>query len=460
MSNPYDLLVIGGGSAGYAAARTAHELGKRVAIVDGAGKLGGLCILRGCMPSKTLIYAAEVLHLARNGHSFGLDIPEAHVDMSALHARKQRLVNEFATYRQEQLQSERFTLYRQQARFTGPHTVLLDDGQKLEAAKILIATGSIDNWPSLPGLDPLKSWTSDHILDLNNVPESVIVLGGGVIACELAQFLARIGTQVIQIQRSKHLLKTHSPHAARVIEQTFREEGIELLTETHLETVAYTDDAVEITFEHAGKRLTRCAKHLFNALGRKPATGNLDLDKANVQTLSSGHIATNSFQQSTSNLDVYAAGDCAGPHEIVHTAILQGECAARHAFGASAEPLDESTLTSIVFTDPQIAHVGPSEADLQARSADLLVADYPFDDHGKSLLMEATRGYVKTWAERSTGRLIAAECVGKDAGELIHAMAVAVSLRATIKDLLKVQWYHPTLSEIWTYPLEEIAEAL
>ncbi|MEC7487908.1 MAG: FAD-dependent oxidoreductase, partial [Verrucomicrobiota bacterium] len=197
---------------------------------------------------------------------------------------------------------------------------------------------------------------------------------------------------------------------------------------------------------------------LLNALGRKPATQGLDLSKAGISTSKNGQIICNEYQQTT-NPKVYASGDVTGPHEIVHVAILQGEAAAKHATGQVAYPVNYDSLVSVVFTDPQVAQVGLSKQQLDARGAEYLSADYPFDDHGKSMLMNAKYGYVQVYCDLF-GRILGAVCVGKDAGELIHSMAVAVSLKANIHDLLKVHWYHPTLSEIWTYPLEDLANAL
>lgn len=459
MSTHYDFLVIGGGSGGYAAARTAREHTESVAIVDGAETLGGLCILRGCMPSKTLIYSAEVLHLAQHGKQFGLDIPSAKVDMAALHERKLSTIAEFADYRQEQLASDRFNLYRNKAKFTGEREVTLDDGTVLTADKILVATGSTVNFPPVPGLDEVPVWTSDDVLDLDFLPQSVIVLGGGIVACELAQFLHRAGSKITQIQRSPHILKEVSVEAAKVVEQAFRDEGIELITDTALKQIEKTADGVRVTFEHEDETVVREAKYLFNALGRKPNTASLDIEAASLETHKSGHLVTNENQQTT-NPHIYAAGDVAGPHEIVHIAIMQGEVAAKHAFGESIEPVNYDTLLGVVFTDPQIGHVGLSEAKMEQRGIEFVSADYPFDDHGKSILMEAKYGYVKTWAEKSTGKLLAAECVGKDASELIHSLAVGVSLGATLEQLLKVHWYHPTLSEIWSYPLEDCLDLI
>ena len=166
----FDFIVIGGGSGGYAAARTARETCQRVAIVDSAPELGGLCILRGCMPSKTLIYSAEVLHHARHGADLGLHIPSARADMPALHRRKREIIREFAEYRQHQLQSERFTLFRNRAVIVSPDAIELDDGTRLTADHFLIATGSVVATPAVPGLDGLPCWTSDDVLDLDFIP--------------------------------------------------------------------------------------------------------------------------------------------------------------------------------------------------------------------------------------------------------------------------------------------------
>jgi pyruvate/2-oxoglutarate dehydrogenase complex dihydrolipoamide dehydrogenase (E3) component len=181
----------------------------------------------------------------------------------------------------------------------------------------------------------------------------------------------------------------------------------------------------------------------------------LDLDKAGICLAANGQIRVNAFQQ-TDNPRVYAAGDVCGPFEIVHIAIMQGEVAARHATGRSTDPVDLDSRTSVVFTDPQVATAGLPVEEAREHGLELAIAEYPFDDHGKAILMESRHGYVRAWADRQSKRLVGAECVGKDAGELIHPMAVAISLKARVPDLLKVHWYHPTLSEIWSYPLEEL----
>ena len=460
MIKEYDFIAIGGGSGGFNAARVARGLTDKVAVVDGAKELGGLCILRGCMPSKTLIYAAEVLHLAQNGKTFGLNIPQATVDMQALNRRKRATIKEFTDYRVESMYSRKYDLYRKFAKFVDPHTLELDDGIRIRGKKIIVATGSRVAKPAIPGLDHPEVWTSDDVLDLDTLPESVIVLGGGVVACELAQFLSRVGSRVTQIQRSSHILKEQAEDVSSVIENTFRDEGIALFTGTALKGIEKTADGFRVRFEQDGELKTANAKHVLNTLGRIPATEGLGLEAAGIELLPNGQIKTDEHQRTT-NPDVYAAGDCAGPFEIVHTAVLQGEYAARHAFGATGiSPLNYDHMLDVVFTDPQVARVGLTQKALDERGIHYVAADYPFDDHGKSILMEAKRGFVRLFGEKPTGRILGAEIVSKDAGELIHALSVAVSNNLSAADLLRTHWYHPTLAEIITYPLEDIVDDL
>ncbi|MFO1451988.1 MAG: NAD(P)/FAD-dependent oxidoreductase [Opitutaceae bacterium] len=458
MTTHFDFLALGGGSAGFNAARVAAGLGKSVAVVDAGPELGGLCILRGCMPSKTLLHVTDVLHHARHGRVLGLRIPKAEVDMKAVRARKRRIIGEFAGYRVEQMTSRKYTLFRERARFHDPHTLELADGRRITADRIIIGTGSRISVPPVPGLATTPFWTSDDVLDLDRVPESVVVLGGGIVACELSQFLRRIGSRVVLIQRSAHILRDHSPEASAVVQQAFRDEGIDLFVDTRIESVSGDANGVQVTFRHGGKTVRRRAKHLFNALGREPVTDQLGLEAAGVALTKEGRIRVNRWQQ-TSQPHIYAGGDVCGPFDIVHLAVAQGELAARHAFGVKGlKPIDPSLLLNVVFTDPALATLGALESDLQERKQPYLKASYPFNDHGKSILMEEHRGYVKVLAEPKRGRLLGVEVVGPSAGELIHCFSAPLAMKATVFDLLRAPWYHPTLAEIFTYPLEEIAD--
>ena len=459
MTRHYDFIAIGGGSAGYNGARAACEYAASVAVIDGAPELGGLCILRGCMPSKTLLHVAEVLHQAQKGERLGLRIPSAVPDMKRVAERKRRIIAEFADYRAQQINSGKYDVYRAYARFVGPNEIQLSDGQHLTADRFLIGTGSVVSTPPIPGLRDSKAWTSDDVLDLDFVPESVIVLGGGIVASELSQFLVRMGSRVTLIQRSPHILSHHSAESASVIETALRDDGIELLTGTQLKEIGFDGSEYTVRFTEAGQPRVRRALHLFNALGREPNTKGLNLEAAGVDLLIGGQIRTNPCQQ-TSAPHIYAAGDCAGPNEIVHIAIAQAEIAVKHAFGKPVEPVDYSKQIDIVFTDPPLACIGLRATELDAQGIDFISASYPFDDHGKSILMEARYGYVKILADRSYGRILGAEIVGQDAAELIHIFGPVIAMNGTAADMLKAPWYHPTLAEIITYPLEEIVEQI
>jgi len=374
-----------------------------------------------------------------------------------VHTRKKKIISEFADDRTKALKSGKFDLIRAQARFADPGTLELSDGRRVEARNFLISTGSRASLPPVPGLAEAKAWTSDDVLDLDFIPDSVIVLGGGIVACELAQFLHRIGSRVTLVQRSRNILRDHSEDASSVIQRAFVDEGIEVFAGTAMQQVSRGKRGVAVDFLHDGKRVRRHAAHLFNALGREPNTSSLNLPAAGVRTLPNGQVIADRWQR-TSATHIYAAGDCAGPVEIVHVAIQQGVLAARRVAGSRGlKPIDYGLLLNVVFTDPQLATIGRLERDLTDRGVSFLAASYPFDDHGKSILMEARRGYVKVIAEPKRGRILGAEIVGPSAGELIHCFSAPLAMRATVSDMLRAPWYHPTLAEIITYPLEQIA---
>jgi pyruvate/2-oxoglutarate dehydrogenase complex dihydrolipoamide dehydrogenase (E3) component len=281
-------------------------------------------------------------------------------------------------------------------------------------------------------------------------------LGGGAIACEFAQFFARFGVKVTLIQRSGRVLKEFDPDAAVEIEKVFRREGIEVFTGTKLVDAKRKGKTKIVSFEQNGKRISISADEILFALGRVPNTASLGLDQAGVTT-ERGRIVANEFMQ-TSVSHIYAAGDCTGPHEIVHIAVQQGEIAAHNiAQPKTPQRMDYWLLISVVFTEPQVAFVGLTEKEAKARNISYLVASYPFNDHGKSLIMEAKDGFVKLLANPKSGEILGGACVGPMGGELIHEIVVAMAKRMTVHELALMPHYHPTLAEIWTYPAEELA---
>ena len=452
----YDLAVIGGGSGGYAAARTAVSEGLRTVVLEGGEEVGGLCILRGCMPTKALLYAAEVMHLASHPEPWGIRTKQVSFDWAAVLARKDAMIKDFADYREKQLASGKFKFLRAQGRFVDPHTLGLSTGGKLTAANFVVASGSVVAPPPLPQLATVGYLTSDTALNLPKLPESLIVLGGGAVAVEFAQFFARFGVRITMIQRSPHILHTFDAEAGAELEKVLRREGIELYTGTRLLDAQRVEGQKELTFEHQGKTVRVRAEEIFYALGRIPNTASLGLEGLGMR-LQGRRIVTD-LRMQTSLAHIYAAGDCTGPYEIVHIAIQQGEAAAHNAAHPERpRSMDYRLLTEVIFTEPQLALVGLTEKAAREAGQPYLAASYPFNDHGKSLIMEAKDGFVKLLADPASGEIIGGCCVGPAGGELIHEIIAAMHKHMTVQELATMPHYHPTLAEIWTYPAEELA---
>lgn len=454
----YDVVIIGGGSAGYAAARTAEQANAKVAIVD-HGPLGGLCILRGCMPTKTILRSSDIMALQQRSQEFGLLPVQAKADLAAINDRKNRIIGEFTQYRIKQLKNPGFTLYEDAATFISPHEVKVGT-QKLRAKNFIIATGSkISEFP-VPGLQEAGYLTSDDVLEMREAPQSLIVLGAGPVAVELAQFFTRIGVKVSLIQRSHQILSSGDKDLARVVEARLREEGMDVYTGTKILDVSKEGNDRVLRFVHEDQEKSVQAEHILQALGRRPNTDGLNLESAGVET-DKGRIVVNS-EMRTGQPHIFAVGDVNGLHEIVHIAIEQGEIAAHNAVHTDKPPrkMDDRLKASVVFTDPAVAGVGLSEKECQAQDIPYLVASYPFNDHGKSICMGETHGHVKILCHPKTGEVIGAHIVGPEAGELIHQLITLMHFKGTVHDLAKIPHYHPTLSEIITYPAEDLIDQL
>ncbi|HEY0457173.1 MAG TPA: NAD(P)/FAD-dependent oxidoreductase [Verrucomicrobiae bacterium] len=455
----YDLAIIGGGSGGYAAARTAAAAGLATVVIEGGEEVGGLCILRGCMPTKALLYASEVMNLSRQAATWGIHNKETTCDFAAVMARKDQLIAEFAAFRQQQLSDGRFEFIRALARFDNPHTLILSTGRRISARHIIISTGSIVAPPILHQLRQVEYLTSDDALKLQTLPKSLIVLGGGAVAVEFAQLFARFGVKVALIQRSAHILRAFDADAARELEKVFRREGMNVYSSTRLTDAWQKPHAKGIAFEQDGQEVRVEAEEILFALGRIPNTDPLELVQAGLDT-SQHTIITNSRMQ-TSVPHIYAVGDCTGPYEIVHIAIQQGEVAAHNiAHPEQPREMDYRLLISIVFTEPQVASVGLTEIMANLHQIPYLAASYPFNDHGKSLIMDAKDGFVKLLADPKSGEILGGACVGPSGGELIHEIVAAMAKRMTVQELAAMPHYHPTLAEIWTYPAEELADKI
>ncbi|HRJ72202.1 MAG TPA: FAD-dependent oxidoreductase, partial [Terrimicrobiaceae bacterium] len=332
--------------------------------------------------------------------------------------------------------------------------------QTIRARSFLIASGSRIAAPPVPGLAEAGCLTSDDVLECENLPASMIVLGAGPVALELAHYLSALGTQVTVIQRSNQVLTGVDPDVAGVVTSAFRRRGMTVHTGTKLLRIAQ-DGRRRVVYEHEGVEKSAEAEGILNALGRRPNTDALALDKAGVE-LRGAAVGINEHQQTTAP-HIFAAGDCSGPFEVVHVAVEQGEIAARNAArvlrnAAELERMDHRLKLFAVFCEPQVAAVGMSETEARDRGIDFVAASYPFNDHGKSLVMNETDGFVKLIADRSTREILGGSVVGPHASDLIHEIVVAMKFRATAGQLAVIPHYHPTLAEIWTYPAADLAE--
>jgi pyruvate/2-oxoglutarate dehydrogenase complex dihydrolipoamide dehydrogenase (E3) component len=465
----YDFVVVGGGSAGFAAARTAVSLGLTTLVIEGGEEVGGLCILRGCMPSKSVIESANRMMTLRRAAEFGLRAENVRAVGPEILARKRNLVTEFAEYRKGQLEAGAFDFLRGLVRFEDAHTLAVTSRDDLplgtvRAKTFLISTGSRVSRVDVPGLAEVGYLTSDQALELDELPKSTIILGGGAIALEAAHHFSALGSEVTVVNRGPHLLRQMDLDVTTTVQHALARRGLKFCLGTKLidagrapngkKRIRYADAAGEHSIE---------ADEILFALGREPAVEGLGLDCVEGLARNARGGLTVGTDQNAGLPHLFAAGDVVGPYEIVHLAVEQGEVAARNAarhlgkISSPAEQMDYRLKVFCLFTHPQVGAVGLTEREAADQKLEVLVASYPFAEHGKSMLMGETDGFVKLIAEKSTGRLVGAAVVGPDASELIHEIVVAMHFKGTARDMCEVPHYHPTLSEIWTYPAEELA---
>lgn len=460
MSKEFDLVVIGGGSGGYAAAKTATGRGLNVAVVEGASELGGLCILRGCMPTKALLETSNRLRAIREADEFGIQVGEPTLDLDALRNRKTKLINGFKEYRVIGLEKGDFELIRGNATFTSPHTIEVKGHGEFTAKTFVIATGSDEQIPPVPGLKESPFWTSDDIVQMPSVPPSVIIVGTGAVGMESAHLFQGLGSEVSIISRRKPLVSSVEPAVSKAMEKRCTDLGINLVFGEDLQKVAYDDSGFTLTLSEG--TVLNCDQ-LIMATGRAPRIAQLNLEKAGFGP-DLRRIEIDQHSQ-TSVPHIFAAGDCASPLAVVHLAVMQGEAAgANVASLLSVRPLEatwDSRLDMFgIFTDPEIVQVGQTLD--QAREAGIAAvsAEYRFDDQGKGEIVGEQHGLVMLVADKGSGEILGASGMGPHVIDYAHTITVAISQRLTVTDFLKIPSYHPTLGEIWTYVAEELEDEL
>ena len=453
----HDLIIVGAGSGGYAAARTARDFGADVALID-HGPLGGLCILRGCMPSKAFLASSDAIGDIRDAAELGIHVRDVTIDFPHIARRKYDLIREFADYRIAGLR--KFPLYEGFAKFLSPREVQVGSDTVVEGKKFIIATGSVVAPPIIPGLKETGYIDSDAALDLQVLPKSLVVLGGGYIGCELGQFFARMGVDVTIVLRSKHLLSGEDHDIGYALTDYYREEGIKVQTETLAVRVAARDGKKVVYCERKGVEGEIVADEIFYALGRIPNIDGLDLEKAEVECHHISGVEVDDTLR-TCNPDFFAVGDVSGKHLLVHVAIYQGEIAARNAVTGSFERANyDLPKAHTIFSEPQIGITGHTERELQAAGIPYVKGVYDFGEHGKAMTLNKTKGFVKMMAAPDTGKILGAAVIGPWGSDLIHEVIVAMSYNGTVQEFMRIPHLHPTLAEIWTYPAEECAEKI
>lgn len=455
MAYDFDVIVIGCGTAGSRAAATAHKLGARVLAVDGADELGGLCILRGCMPTKTLLETAHRLHDIRDAARFGIRVGAPEVDFPAQMERMRALVARFKRAKVGSIEGAGYALRRGHVKFTGPHTVEGVSGElageRITAAAFVVAVGSrVRDFPvRVPAGAPVV--TSDAMFLLESLPPSALVVGGGAVGLEFAQWLARMGSTVTLSTRSPLLHRLDAEMGLEVADALGRE--LETCIASKVEEVEASDVGARVTLALAdGERITRDVALILNATGRVPNLEPLDLAAAGVRFDPEGIELT--FRLESTTHHVFVAGDATGGRELLHEANLEGAVAGRNAaqvaLGDAGElcRYDEGIPNvEVIFTDPVAANCGQTPLQLRADGVSFVEAIKRFPQQGRGIVMGAEHGFVRIVAEPGGGRLLGCQIVGPRADDLIHIPATVMRLKGTARDLFSVPWYHPTLSE-------------
>ncbi|MBJ7599421.1 MAG: dihydrolipoyl dehydrogenase [Candidatus Nephthysia bennettiae] len=434
----FDLTVIGSGPGGYVAAIHAARLGARVAILEQKdSEWGGTCLNWGCIPAKALVQSAEVLQAVRRAGEFGVRVGEPEVDWPAMQARKDSVVKNLRQGVQGLLKANGVEMITARGRLLGGNRVSAD-GRQLDSSNLLLAPGSVVSLPPFPGAD--LGLTSDTILGLEQVPESLVVIGGGVVGMEFAGVFSLLGTQVTVVEMLDHLLAPLDPDVARRFQQLMAKRGVRFHLGARVEAVERSGAGFSVR-SSAGELL---GEQVLVATGRRPNTADLGLEEASVATERAAitvdrHLRTNQD-------GVYAIGDATGISMLAHTASYQGEVAVTNALSEKRISADYSTIPACVYTDPEIAYVGMSEARARADGMEIRVGQFPFSALGRAQVLGEVQGLVKVVAG-SDGYLLGVTIMGPRATDLIAEAVLAVNQGLSAAELSHAVHAHPTLPE-------------
>lgn len=440
--------IIGGGSAAFSAALKAAELGVHATIINDGLPMGGTCVNVGCVPSKTLIRAAEALHRAQRPPPFaGIATTGRLLDFKTVIGQKRALVEELrqAKYADVIGDNPNITFIKGRGRLVDAQTVEVD-GKKIRSDALLIATGARPSIPPIPGLEKLSYLTNESAFELDAVPESVLVVGGRYIALECAQMFARMGSKVTVLQRSERILPDETPDLTDALTGYLREEGLEIVTGVKLLHMKQEAGQVVVETRVNDVPQTFRAQRILVATGRTYNTENLGLENAGVQTNPNGSIKVSDTLE-TSATGIYAAGDVLGENMFVYTAAYEGALAVGNAFGDAERKRDYTALPWVIFTDPQVAGVGLDEKQAVTQGIETDVAVLPLSHVPRSLAARETRGFIKLIRNRATDRLLGARILAAEGSELLMEVSLAIKFGITVQELAAC--FHPylTLSE-------------
>ena len=447
MVDTFDLVVLGGGTGGYTAAIRAAQLGLGAAIVE-EDKVGGVCLHRGCIPTKVMLESAEALSLVRRGNKLGIEAENVRLDFSSVARRQREVVEGLYKNLQNLIRKHRIEVIAGRGRLLSPTEIAVEGGQrKLSARHVVIATGSRSK--ELPGLscDGEHILTSDHALVLEDLPESMVIIGGGSVGLEFASAYLDFGCQVALVEMLPNLLPLEDSDLGAGIGRLLAQRGANVLTAARVmaDAVRVYDDVVEVPVEREGERSVLRGQKLLVAVGRRGNVEDLGLEKTGVRT-EGGFIQVDEGMR-TAERNVYAVGDVAGGLLLAHVAAAEGTLAAEAIAGQNPEPIDYSRMPRVVYTRPRVGAVGLTETQAKEQGCQVKLGRFPFRYNPMALIRDEPDGFVKVVTDAQSGDLLGVHILGSGADEVIGQGALARWLDASAWEVAASVRPHPSLSE-------------
>jgi dihydrolipoamide dehydrogenase len=445
MSEQVDVAIIGAGPGGYVAALRAAQLGAEVVLVE-RERVGGVCLNWGCIPTKAMVSSIETLLEIERAGEYGVIVGEPAFDFARMMTRKQEVAERLVSGVETLLKARKVEVITGTGELLTPNRVQIRDGsgEFVEARNVIIATGSEVAMPPVPGLGLPGVVTSKEMLSLEEAPQDLVIVGGGVVGVEFASIFNALGTKVTIVEMLPSILSTVDEELVRRLTQLLSRQGVDIHTNSPLSEVRQGSKGLEVVFQRPQGQAMVSADVVLIATGRAPYTGGLGLDAVGIE-LHKGAIVVDEYM-ATNVRGVYAVGDVTGGYMLAHVASYQGEIAVEHALGGR-RAADYKAVPNCVFTTPEIAGVGLTEQEVKERGIAYNKSRFPFTASGRALAMGHTTGLVKMLCERDTGKVLGLHIMGPHASDLVAEGAVAIQLGATAADLAHTIHAHPTLSE-------------